>query len=214
MYLSVYGSESLDELEAMVLDLFDQIPNRNKSMQIWEENPVKASLQERIDMLPLEDTRSLKLVFPIQYIQEIYKTSVSKIQNALSGKIQICKFFSQALEYIKYLLNLEGEGSLHNLLVKNKKWVESFSTVSIGFASGSSRGFTNFAIDFTLTKSGAEVIDKVILHLFKYLEMLREEEPQKWLWEEIRKIARIKQRFQDRIKPDNLVANLAVNLMV
>lgn len=78
MGLAVFGTEDLDTLQSLVEETFLPIPNRNVSLPVWPENPYgENELGERVDIVPLGKLRSMQLIFPLPYVVEHYKSSVS-----------------------------------------------------------------------------------------------------------------------------------------
>lgn len=80
MGLSVYGRESLDELEEMVLSKFSAVKNKNIKAPEWEplsfEGEGKAML---LNVVPVKDTRSLCIQFPCPDFDTLYyKSRVSE----------------------------------------------------------------------------------------------------------------------------------------
>lgn len=79
MCLSVYGKESMDALEAMVLDKFSGIVNKNVRYPVWtESHPFgKDQLGKRLTVIPIRDSRSLTISFPTGNLDQFYKSAVS-----------------------------------------------------------------------------------------------------------------------------------------
>ncbi|PIO70585.1 peptidase M16 inactive domain protein [Teladorsagia circumcincta] len=94
MSLCIVGSESLDEMESYLGTLgFDAIENKQVKPKQWSESPYgEEQLGRRIEIVPIKDSRSLTIRFPIPDLQEEYK--------------------SNPAHYISHLLGHEGKGSL------------------------------------------------------------------------------------------------------
>lgn len=74
---NVLKTESLDELEAMVIQMFSDIENKNVTLPIWPEHPFKEEhFQNKWLIVPIKDIRSLKITFPIPDLQEHFRAEV------------------------------------------------------------------------------------------------------------------------------------------
>jgi insulysin len=81
--LVVLGSETLDELQHLVEELFLDVDNRDVVAPFWDENPYgQNELKTRIEMVPVKDIRHLSVMFPVPDTTPHYKSSVI-IQNSL-----------------------------------------------------------------------------------------------------------------------------------
>ncbi|PAV67315.1 hypothetical protein WR25_15196 [Diploscapter pachys] len=109
MCLCIVGKESLDELENLVTSLnFGTIENKSVERKQWLDHPYQGeSLGKRIEVVPVKDTRSLKLVFPMPDLIMEYK--------------------SQPARYLSHLIGHEAKGSLPSEL-KRRGWVSSLSS--------------------------------------------------------------------------------------
>jgi insulysin len=58
--------------------------------------------------------------------------------------------------------------------------------------------YTELQISITLTDKGLENVPLIGSYLFYYIDMLRKEGPQKWVFDEIKKINKIKFDFADK----------------
>jgi insulysin len=74
----------------------------------------------------------------------------------------------------------ESEGSLLSEL-KKKGWCNNL----IADGQRVARGFQFFTINFGLTDKGIENVEEIMKHVFQYLNMLRKEKPQKWIFNEM-----------------------------
>lgn len=185
MRLVVLGKESLDELEALVKPLFSQVPNRD-----YDPQGIEAPLfdPEDLPMLvkvkPQATLRQLELSFQVPDYREDYRT--------------------QPLSYLGNLVGHEGEGSVLSQL-KAEGLAESLSAGS-GLAW---RGGSLFSISIRLTERGVAQYERVLQLLFAYLDMLREEGPQQWLYQEQSQLAALRFRFKEEPEPINYVSGLA-----
>lgn len=78
MCLSVYGRETLDELESMVIPRFSEIVNKNAETPKWTDHPfLPDHYKSRVSIVPVKDSRSLSIMFPTGDLDQYYKAGVS-----------------------------------------------------------------------------------------------------------------------------------------
>uniref|UniRef100_A0A1I7WI57 PRE_C2HC domain-containing protein n=1 Tax=Heterorhabditis bacteriophora TaxID=37862 RepID=A0A1I7WI57_HETBA len=79
MTLCIVGTESLDQMETYMNTLgFDAIENKEIIRKEWIESPYGAEqLGKRIEVVPIKDTRSLKITFPIPDLRHEYRSAPS-----------------------------------------------------------------------------------------------------------------------------------------
>lgn len=78
MSLAVYGKETLDELETMVVSKFSGIVNKNVVAPRWNDAPFLTDQQaSKVSIVPVKDSRSLTISFPTGDLEKHYKSSVS-----------------------------------------------------------------------------------------------------------------------------------------
>ncbi|MEZ5501533.1 MAG: insulinase family protein [Halioglobus sp.] len=185
MRLVVLGSQSLDELEGLARPLFSQVPNRSV-----ERKPVAAPLFEPgrlplfVEIQPLATQQQLEVSFPIPDYRNQYRINPGT--------------------YLGNLVGHEGEGSLLSRLKEEG--------LAQGLAAGeglSWRGGALFSVSISLTDKGAANPDRVLQVLFAYMDMLRKEGPQDWLYAEQSRLADLSFRFREQSSPMGYVSALA-----
>lgn len=185
MRLVVLGAETLDELEALVTPMFSPVPNKSYlAGEISEPLFAPDTLPMLVKIKPQATLRQLQVNFPIADYREAYR--------------------AKPLSYLGNLVGHEGEGSLLSQL-KAEGLVESLSAGS-GIAW---RGGAMFSVNVSLTARGVERYQRVVSLLFNYLDMLRREGPQAWLYEEQGQLADIGFRFLERAEPIRYVSALS-----
>ncbi|KAL4720112.1 hypothetical protein ACJJTC_008155 [Scirpophaga incertulas] len=173
MTLVVFGRESLDELESLVVPLFSSVEDRSVTAPTWPNHPFPPSrCRKRAYCVPVKDLRSLSIDFPIPDTRKHYKSGPG--------------------HYLSHLLGHEGAGSLLAAL-KHKGWCNSL----IGGTRIGARGFGFFGVQVDLTEDGVHHVDDIIKMVFQYTSMLRAEGPQRWVWEEQRDLMATEFRFKD-----------------
>ncbi|MEH6585292.1 MAG: insulinase family protein [Halioglobus sp.] len=185
MRLVVLGSESLDKLESLVVPMFSPIPNKSfQHSQIEAPAFAEGVLPMEVQIKPQATLRQLQVSFPIADYRSQYK--------------------AKPLSYLGNLVGHEGQGSLLSQL-KAEGLAESLAAGSgLGW-----RGGALFSVNVSLTEEGVANRDRVLQLLFAYLEMLREEGPKEWLYDEQARLAELAFRFKEQGSPMGYVSALA-----
>ena len=185
MRLAVLGAESLDELEALVVPLFSAVPNTT-----FEREPIPeplfapGTLPMLVQIQPQATLRQLDLVFPIPDYREDYD--------------------AKPVSYLGNLVGHEGEGSVLSQL-KAEGLAE-------GLSAGSGLGWPGgglFQVSISLTERGVQDYQRVLQLFFSYMEMLRKEGAQKWLYDEQARLAEYSFRFKQESEPMGYVTSLS-----
>jgi secreted Zn-dependent insulinase-like peptidase len=185
MRLVVLGSQSLDELEAVVRPLFSQVPNRHYQREVIDAPLFQPDdLPLYVQLQPLATQRQLSISFPIPDYRDQYRAKPGL--------------------YLGNLVGHEGAGSLLSQL-KAEGLAEALSAgEGLGWNGGAL-----FSVSVSLTEKGAQQPERVLQLLFAYTEMLRREGPQAWLYEEQARLAELSFRFREQASPMGYVSALA-----
>uniref|UniRef100_A0A0K2SYP7 Metalloproteaselike [Tribolium castaneum] n=1 Tax=Lepeophtheirus salmonis TaxID=72036 RepID=A0A0K2SYP7_LEPSM len=188
MSLAVLGSESLDELEKIVVDKFSAVPKKGIKPPFWSEHPIEeSSYIYRTFVVPIKDLRNLLITFPTPDLHPYYKSSPSN--------------------YIAHLIGHEGKGSLLSEL-RARGWAN-------GLESGEkfeTRGFSFFCVSVDLTEIGINHTDEIMSLIFQYIELIRREGLQKWIFDQWKEIKATHFKYLDKSKPYNFVTSLSTCL--
>ena len=188
MRLVVLGAQPLDELEAVVTPIFNQVPNHgfeHKAIEAPLFTP--ASMPMLVQVKPQATLRQLQLAFPIPDYRPDYQAN--------------------PLAYLGNLIGHEGEGSLLSQL-KAEGLAESLAAGSgLGW-----RGGALFSISISLTEKGAADYDRVLQVVFAYTDMLRAEGPRDWLYQEQSRLADLSFRYREHGQPMGYVSGLAATM--
>ncbi|XP_055018811.1 insulin-degrading enzyme isoform X2 [Boleophthalmus pectinirostris] len=185
MGLCVLGRESLDELTAMVVNLFGEVENKNVPIPEFPEHPFQEEhLRQFYKVVPIKDIRNLYVTFPIPDLQKYYKSNPG--------------------HYLGHLIGHEGPGSLLSEL-KSKGWVNTL----VGGQKEGARGFMFFIINVDLTEEGLLHVEDIIFHMFQYIQKLRTEGPQEWVFEECKDLNKVAFRFKDKERPRGYTSKVA-----
>lgn len=185
MRLVVLGSESLDELQSLVAPLFSEVPNRNyQPQQIAEPLFAEGALPLLVKVQPQATMRQLELSFPIPDYRSAYPVKPAS--------------------YLSNLVGHEGEGSLLSQL-KAEGLAESLSAgTGLTWPGG-----WLFSVSISLTEQGLVDYSRVVELFFSYMNMLREQGAQQWLYEEQARLADLGFRFQERVEPISYVSAIS-----
>jgi len=185
MRLVVLGSESLDELETLVVPMFSEVPNRNTTQELIEPSFfVEEELPMLVQVQPLATQRQLEVSFPVADYRARYR--------------------AKPTAYLGNVLGHEGEGSLLSQL-KAEGLAESLSAGEVL----SWRGGALFGLSIALTEVGSQQYQRILKLLFAHLEMLREQGPQEWLYQEQSQLAGLSFRYREPGNPVSYVSALA-----
>ncbi|KAG7462728.1 hypothetical protein MATL_G00187840 [Megalops atlanticus] len=185
MGLCVLGRESLDELTSMVVKLFGEVENKSVPIPEFPEHPFQEEhLRQFYKVVPIKDIRNLYVTFPIPDLQKYYKSNPG--------------------HYLGHLIGHEGPGSLLSEL-KAKGWVNTL----VGGQKEGARGFMFFIINVDLTEEGLLHVEDIILHMFQYIQKLRTEGPQEWVFQECKDLNTVAFRFKDKERPRGYTSKVA-----
>jgi len=188
MDLVVLGSQSLDELEAMVVPLFSEVPNTSYERESFTA-PLFApgSLPMLVQIQPQATLRQLDLSFPIPDYRKAYDV--------------------KPLSYLGNLVGHEGEGSLLSQL-KAEGLAEGLSAG--GGLSWPGGGL--FSVSISLTERGVQDYERVVQLFFAYMDMLREQGARQRLYDEQSRIAELAFRFKQEGSPISYVSGTAASM--
>lgn len=188
MTLVVLGKEDLTTLNQWVEQKFSPIPNHETKLESAQE-PLfsKDTLPAQVFINPIKNTRTLSLVFPIDSLAPYYR--------------------EKPVQYLSNLIGHEGEGSLLSAL-KEKGLADSLSAGS-GF---NTLEYATFNITIKLTKEGLASYQGIVEDVFAYIQLLKNEGPKQWLFDEQASLNNIAFRFQEQHAARQIVSHLAGNL--
>ncbi|KAH7641203.1 insulin-degrading enzyme-like protein [Dermatophagoides farinae] len=187
MCLCVYGKETAEELTEMVSNLFTSIKNKNIKSPNWTIHPYGAdSLMKQVYLVPIKEKRTLELVFT--YPDEIkhYKSSPGM--------------------YLSHLIGHESKGSLLSELKRL-----GLSSALLSYFN-CNEGFGFFHINVDLTEDAMNRIDDVIILIFQYINMLKENGPKQYIFEENKGLNYIKFHFMEKCNPIDYVAKISSDM--
>ncbi|MGB0449758.1 MAG: insulinase family protein, partial [Porticoccaceae bacterium] len=185
MKLVVLGSESLDELQAMVEPRFAPVENARVVVDIHSAplfEPERLPL--KISATPLQNSRELSLAFPLPKMLPHWQ--------------------KKPANYLASLIGHEGEGSLLDVL-KKRGWAEALGA---GVAL-EDRGSALFSVDISLTPQGLEHQQQIVEMFFAWIALIAEQGIESWRYAERAQLSNIAFRFQEKQNPISYVSSLA-----
>lgn len=189
MALAIIGKESLPELQQLVIDLFSHVENKGVSVPLQSDHPYqKDEVAIKDYVVPIKDIRQLAINFPIPSYRDYYTAGPA--------------------HYLSHLVGHEGAGSLLSTL-RNLGWCNSLS----GGTRSDVKGFDVFCISVDLTEDGIEHVDDIVHLVFQYINMLKKEGPQKWVFDEEAKLMDMNFRFKDKSSPTFTVTSISRKLL-
>ncbi|XP_012466864.1 insulin-degrading enzyme-like 1, peroxisomal isoform X2 [Gossypium raimondii] len=188
MHLVVYSKESLDKIQCLVEDKFQEIQNSDRSHFQFPGQPCTSEhLQILVRAVPVKQGHKLRIVWPIT-------------PSILHYKDGPCK-------YLGHLIGHKGEGSLFYVL-KRLGWA---TGLSAGEGVCTSE-FSFFKVVIGLTDAGQDRMQDVIGLLFRYIQLLQESGVCKWIFDELSAICETGFHYKDKISPMYYVLNISSNM--
>ncbi|KAK3147314.1 hypothetical protein QOZ80_3BG0280840 [Eleusine coracana subsp. coracana] len=192
MKLVIIGGEPLDILEGWTLELFSKV----------KAGPL-------LDISPKTDIpfwKSGKL-YRLDAVRDIHSLCLSWTLPCLHKE-----YMKKPEDYLAHLLGHEGKGSLLYFL-KAKGWASSLSAgVGTGGSQRSSYAYI-FEMSIRLTDSGLKNVFEVIGAVYQYIKLLKQSEPQEWIFKELQDIGYMEFRFAEEQPPDDYAVDLAENML-
>jgi len=188
MNLAVVAPQPLDELEALVVERFADIPDHDLSAPTIDTPLIDTdTLPRYIERQSLQDRRQLRFYFPVPDPTDEYRTKPTQL--------------------IAHLLGDEGDGSLLAVLRA--------AGLADGLSAGVGRGDGNealFTVSISLTPAGAERLDDIEATLFAAIEQIRAEGLTEWRYDEQKSLSEQAFRFQQHGAPQQEATRLAMSL--
>ncbi|KAI4173694.1 MAG: hypothetical protein LQ348_006508 [Seirophora lacunosa] len=186
MKLVVLGREKLDELEAWVGDLFAGVVNKDLPRNRWDgvQPYSEKELLTQVFAKPVMDSRLLDIYFPYQDEEDMYETQPSR--------------------YLSHLIGHEGPGSIL-AYIKAKGWANGLSAGVAPVCPGSAF----FTVSVKLTEDGLKQYQEVVKVVFQYISLIKEQEPQQWIVDEVRGMTEVDFRFREKSPATSFTSRLS-----
>ncbi|XP_010554834.1 PREDICTED: insulin-degrading enzyme-like 1, peroxisomal isoform X2 [Tarenaya hassleriana] len=190
MHLVVYGKESLDKIQGLVEEKFQNVRNTNKDITRFPGQPCASDhLQILVKTVPIKEGHMLRIEWPVTPSIHHYKEAPSR--------------------YLGDLIGHEGEGSLFHAL-KTLGW-------ATGLYAGEGDGtleYSFFEVVISLTDAGHEHMQDILGLLFRYIQLLQQSGICQWIFEELATICETAFHYQDKVQPISYVVAIASNMQV
>jgi len=187
MTLAILGKEPIEELKKMT-GRFNAIINHHTQIAtIKAPLYTGTQLRTRVNIIPLQDLRSLTLSFAVPWHDSYY--------------------LQKPFQILAHLIGYEGENSLHALL-KGRGWINGLAAGSGAFAGN----YVTFDIDIDLTEEGLKHTDEITRLVFQTIDLVREHGVERWIHDEIQQLNDLNFRFHEKGRASNEVVTLASNL--
>lgn len=189
MKLVLLGRDSLDDLEKLAISKFSAVTNKKVAAPYFQGDILRAGheLGSIYTFKPVKEVRNLELCFPIPECDVLWN--------------------SQPSHYISHLIGHEGQGSILSYL-KDQGWV-----LYLGAGgSDASPGTDLFKINMELTLSGSQNWEQIIQVIFAYINLLKMEGIQEWIFDELRLISEAQFRFQERQPASRFTSGTAIKM--
>ncbi|RAR15488.1 LuxS/MPP-like metallohydrolase [Stemphylium lycopersici] len=185
MKLVVLGREPLDTLEAWVIEIFANVPNKDLGQNRWDM-PLFTSkeLLTQTFAKPISESLQLELQFPYRDEEKYYESSPS--------------------EYLIQLLGHEGPGSVFAFL-KEKGWAVSLAADHQNLFSGEDL----LAVQIALSEEGLKQYKQIVKYVFQYIGLMRGQSPQEWFMKEHMRMSEVRFQFGERKSPSEITSELA-----
>ena len=188
MNLAVVAPQPLDELEALVVERFADIPDHDLSAPTIDAPLIDPdTLPRYVERQSLQDRRQLRFYFPIPDPTDEYRTKPTQL--------------------IAHLLGDEGDGSL--LAVLREAGLADRLSAGVGRGDGNEALFT---VSISLTPTGAERLDDIEATLFAAIEQIRADGLAEWRYDEQKSLSEQAFRFQQHGAPQQEATRLAMSL--
>jgi len=191
MGVAILGRESLDTLEEMIRSRFKDVARKDVEAPKHPTNPHTEKCRQKIfEVVPVRELRSLELSFPCPD--------------------QTLNYTSQPGHYLAHLIGHEGSGSLLSLL-KAKGWANGLCA---GDYTGEIGTFGFFKISVDLSEDGLQHIDEITSIAFQYLNLLKKDGIQEWIFEECKDLYAASFQFMDKARPAGYCSRLSKNILI
>ena len=186
MKLVILGRESLDQLEQWVGHLFAGVRNKDLPQNRWDDvQPFsREDMCTQVFAKPVMDTRSIDIYFPFLDEELLYESHPSR--------------------YISHLIGHEGPGSIL-AYIKAKGWANGLSAGVMPVCPGAAF----FTISVRLTKEGLKQTREVAKVVFEYIAMIKEREPEQWIFDEMKNLEEVDFRFKQKTPASRFTSKLS-----
>jgi secreted Zn-dependent insulinase-like peptidase len=186
MTLSIVSPHDLSTLKALAIEKFSEVPKRVAVEKAWPMMFGPAELKKQVTIEPKQQLQQLEVLFP---------TCIKRDYQA------------KPVTYIAELVNTSSPGGLKHWL-KDKEWI---SDLAMGYGKLDDQQDA-INLSFVLTTSGLAHTDDIIEATFAYLDFIKNEGVEQWVFDEIKANHLRAFRFQDYVPPQSYSLFLATGM--
>jgi insulysin len=214
MKLCVLGREPLDELEAMVKDLFSAIPNTDAPQPSFSGTPYgPEQLGHTVRVVPIKELYASHAAPAPRFLHDSCVATLVSLTAGVNRRTlqmswplppQDSNYETKPTRYLAHLLGHESAGSVLSVLKKD------------GLADGLSAGegsaasdFSSFTVSIELTEEGLERVNEVASVVFQYIGMLQREGVSERVWVEEQAVAKMGFQFKEKEEPASATSRFA-----
>ena len=193
MVLAVYTKSSLDEIEKLVEEVFSEIEDTKIEYQSFEKDVSPfgpEQLGKFVKIIPIQKGKTLNFAFRLP-------------------EHDADKYFKSG-NYLSHLIGHESKGSILDVLSEEGLALELSSSWS-----NYEKYMSTFSIRIKLTKKGSskENILKIVSTVGAYINMLRKEGPQEWVYEESKALSELDFKYVDTTGGSDKCLSISSNYM-
>ncbi|KAJ1845875.1 metalloprotease, partial [Coemansia sp. RSA 2703] len=172
MRLVIVGNHSLDQMTEWAVSMFTDVKSKGDTRPVVPFHPFgKNELGKVLRYESIGECNSITLVFALPDVRALYKTN--------------------PFAYISSLLARADKGSVLYYL-KSRGFATNIGVVIDDWSAGQ---FNMFKVKVHATPLGIQRYDDIVHAVFAYLQMLVQEGPQQWYYDEIKTISDANYRF-------------------
>ncbi|PIA15407.1 LuxS/MPP-like metallohydrolase [Coemansia reversa NRRL 1564] len=184
MKLAIRGNWTLDELTEMAVSRFSAVKSKGITKLTFADHPMtKNELGKVTHFETINFIFNIDLTFPLSDIRAHYK--------------------GQAIEYITWLLNHKGSGSLAQYLYSQGLAIYTVAVIR------SYEAYAFLDVSISATSKGLEQYDQVVSAIFTYLHMISKSKPQEWIYNEISASYLLEFEYYEQPQPTDHVIKLS-----
>uniref|UniRef100_A0A2R5LLC9 Putative secreted/periplasmic zn-dependent peptidase n=1 Tax=Ornithodoros turicata TaxID=34597 RepID=A0A2R5LLC9_9ACAR len=199
MTLTVQSRYSLDEMEAMVKERFSLVPQRGAKQK---EQFINLS---SVVPFPAENFNK---VYKVQPMKKVNKLSVTWVLPAM-----LHEYRAKPLDYIAWIAGYEGPGSILAYL-RGKSWALSLVAGNEGSGFQFNSLCSLFNITISLTEEGLKNVKEVLVAVFSFMNMARQQGPSTRIFDEIKTIEENNFRWCEEESPIDYVEKLCESMQL
>jgi insulysin len=194
MKLVIISPDSFNKVEERITKAFSQVQNKDVVIPVPYGLPFEdfkeddGLCQKIIKMVPIKDDNELSVYWQLPSDQAQYA--------------------QKPLEYISHLLGHEGDNSLDHLLKQNDLITGMISAKYL-----EDKKVTILTVSFVLTQKGLKAIPSILKALYQYIDIIKENGVNKWIYDELKTINKIKFDFMNRVDPIKYTMNTSLAMM-